>query len=216
MKKEKRVHAGALALFQLAQQRCLAAGFAQGGVHHVRPPAPRRSSPGTRRRRTPDREMRRHRPPAPSRGRPSAASRRNSCRSTRTSLPISSACLQAAPQTRDCFCRVAMQKIDRAAFALLEVVGPADRAHAHHPIGQRNHPHPAMLEAVDADVARVRTRRAVRHRESGRRSLRFGVRRSCAAVSSSRTGRYRGRWHRPRNAPEHGSCGRHRCAHRAA
>src|SRR6185312_1178535 len=38
---------------------------------------------------------------------------------------------------------------------LLEVIGPAHRAHAHAVVGQRDHPHPAVLEAVDADVARV-------------------------------------------------------------
>src|SRR5205814_7219452 len=38
------------------------------------------------------------------------------------------------------------QELERATFALLEVVRPAHRAHAHHTRGQRNHPHPAMLE----------------------------------------------------------------------
>src|SRR5690606_9287909 len=41
------------------------------------------------------------------------------------------------------------------AAALLEVVRPAHRADAHHAVRQRDHPHPAVLEAVDADVAGV-------------------------------------------------------------
>src|SRR4029077_6628241 len=41
-------------------------------------------------------------------------------------------------------------------FALLEVIRPAHRADAHDALWQRNHPHPAVLEAVEADIARIR------------------------------------------------------------
>src|SRR5262249_49884773 len=62
--------------------------------------------------------------------------------------------LEAPPE-----CRIALQRraqeLDRATATLLEVIRTADRADAHHACRQRNHPHPAMLEAIDADVARV-------------------------------------------------------------
>src|SRR5438477_278745 len=41
---------------------------------------------------------------------------------------------------------------------LLQVVRPAHRAYAHHAVRQRDHPHPAVLEAVHADVARILAR----------------------------------------------------------
>src|SRR5579863_3165799 len=62
---------------------------------------------------------------------------------------------QAPPQ-----CRITLErgeeKLQRAAFALLEVIRPAHRSDAHDAPWQRNHPHPAVLEAVDADIARIR------------------------------------------------------------
>jgi hypothetical protein len=72
---------------------------------------------------------------------------------TRTSSPISS-----TRRTRRASIQRVEQKFPRAAFALLEVIRPAHGADAHYAVGQRNHPHPAMLEAVDADVARVLAR----------------------------------------------------------
>src|SRR5208282_5803620 len=62
--------------------------------------------------------------------------------------------LHTLPQSRALLQRVE-QIFHRATLALLEVLRPADRSNAHHALGQRNHPHPAMLEAIDADVAGI-------------------------------------------------------------
>ena len=50
------------------------------------------------------------------------------------------------------------QEVERFALALLQVIRAADCADTHHAVGQRNHPHPAVLEAVDADIASVLAR----------------------------------------------------------
>src|SRR5262249_49667630 len=59
-------------------------------------------------------------------------------------------------------CRIALQRrvqeLHGASAALLEVIGATDCANTHDAIRQRDHPHPALLEAVDADVARVLAR----------------------------------------------------------
>src|SRR5262249_7493105 len=65
--------------------------------------------------------------------------------------------LEAPPEER-----TALQGLDeelaRAPGALLEVVRAAHCADAHRPGGRCNHPHPAVIEAVDADVAGVGAR----------------------------------------------------------
>ena len=52
-------------------------------------------------------------------------------------------------------CDRLQQELGVAAVAPLEVLGPADRADARHAFAQRDHPDPAVLELVDADVAGV-------------------------------------------------------------
>src|SRR6185295_1437640 len=47
------------------------------------------------------------------------------------------------------------QKLRRTVLALLEVFGAAYRAHAHTAVLEGNHPEPAVLEPVHADIARV-------------------------------------------------------------
>src|SRR6202034_1529968 len=59
------------------------------------------------------------------------------------------------PQTGTAFQRVEQELHACLCLALLEVVGPAHRADAHHAVGQGNHPHPAVFEAVYADISRI-------------------------------------------------------------
>src|SRR6185437_8704505 len=69
--------------------------------------------------------------------------------------------LESLPECRTVLQRL-QQKLDGAAAALLEVVGAADGPDAHDPVGQRDHPHPAMIEVVDADVAGLGPRAPLR------------------------------------------------------
>ena len=168
-------HAGALAPLQPAQQRPLARRLAQRGIHDLRRllrPAHGEIHAGGEHRIEERKCIADQHPARPAHRRAVVGVVARDPHLVADELRI----LEALPQRRVLPQRL-HQELHRAALALLQVVRPAHRADAHHPLRQRDHPHPAVREAVHADVAGVRpgTRRGAAEMPEDGGALVLGV-----------------------------------------